>query len=614
MTVLDHLSSDLEEHVSAVLRIAYFVTLLAVILAAALFASARMPLLTVVILLIGSGISFGLRAHHYLSAAAMTYIGALLIAITALIIDQGLNDHYVFLFLLPVIAASALLTEKGTFYTAILACAMLFGATGIAGGIVGAIHYSFAPMLMCLLLAAMNTANTRNLLGLVEWAVTIQGKDTQRAEAFFAQREELAEALLKLQHAKSALEQTNRQLAQTNLKLEEAEHVALQASQAKSIFMSNMSHELRTPLNVIIGYSSSMLTMPKMFDDVPLPLIYHEYVHLIEESGQYLLTLINDILDLSKIEASKLSLYPEDLALPPLLKGVIATSIGLVKDKPILIRPSFNENLPQVYADPTRVRQILLNLMSNAIKFTTSGSVTLSAVFDSDVVRISVSDTGIGIPEHALEHIFDRYQQAERDTDKSYGGTGLGLDISKQLCLMHGGDLVVKSTVGRGSTFTFTLPLTHSKMAAKLEQESAVVSGSHDTDDESYLDLVIVLLVEDQASLRETIRKLLEKHGYYVLVAQGSQQSIEMADALLPSLIILDIDPSQPDHDHDEIFNHLSLNPDTASIPVVLCTSTPPTDIPPHVIVLDVPTTPTAVLAATQQLVPRKGPDQPSLQ
>lgn len=599
----DHLKHDLDEYARDILQSAYYITLAVIFLTASLFPSQQISVVSLVVLLAGLALSALLRTRQRLSAASITYVGTLIAATTALIVEQGLTDHRIFLFLLPVIAASALLGERGNLYTAALVMIIMFTTAWARSDLMATFRFAFVPALLCVMMAAVNTANTRNLLGLVEWAIDIQSKDTQRAEAFYAQKEKLEEALLKLQHAKSALEHINTRLEQTNLKLEHAEQVALQASQAKSTFMSNMSHELRTPLNVIIGYSSSMLNMPQMFNDVPLPTVYREYVELIENSGHYLLELINDTLDLSKIEAGKLSLHPENVNLPPLLKGVIATSIGLVKEKPILIRPNFDEALPTVYADPTRVRQILLNLLSNAIKFTSSGSVTLSAVAEGDMMHISITDTGIGIPEYALEHIFDRYQQAEQDTDKRYGGTGLGLDISKQLCLMHGGDLTVKSVVGKGSTFTFTLPLSRSVLANRLLHETTeAFSVANESVGETYLDLLLVLLVEDQNTLREVIRKTLEMNGYHVIVTSDSHETADMADALLPALIILDTNLEEIDG--WQIYKELHGNPETQSIPVILCTDTPMVDCPPHVICLEKPITPQTILTAAHQLAP----------
>jgi signal transduction histidine kinase len=169
--------------------------------------------------------------------------------------------------------------------------------------------------------------------------------------------------------------------------------------------------------------------------------------------------LINDILDLSKIEAGKLDLHCSSIDLADVMLNVVATAVGLLKDKPVQIRQEFDDTLPRVWADPNRLRQICLNLMSNAIKFTTSGSVTLTARGEGDFVRISVIDTGIGIPEEALATIFNRFEQVQHDTDQQYGGTGLGLNISKQLCMMQGGELTVQSVVGQGSTFSFTIPV-----------------------------------------------------------------------------------------------------------------------------------------------------------
>src|SRR5450432_238359 len=212
-----------------------------------------------------------------------------------------------------------------------------------------------------------------------------------------------------------------------------AQQKAEQANKAKSLFLSNMSHELRTPLNVVIGYTSSMLDRPTMYNNEVLPTIYAKDIQLIKDNGYHLMGLINDILDLSKIEAGKLDLNVKAFDLHDILRGVIATSVGLVKDKPVQINSDFSDQWPLVLADDVRVRQIILNLMSNAVKFTEQGSVTLRVSVEGNFVRISVTDTGIGIPEHALATIFDRFQQAEQDTSRIYGGTGLGLDISKTL-------------------------------------------------------------------------------------------------------------------------------------------------------------------------------------
>lgn len=354
---------------------------------------------------------------------------------------------------------------------------------------------------------------------------------------------------------------------------------AEEANKAKSLFLSNMSHELRTPLNIVIGYTSSMLDRPAMYDNIPLPAIYANDIKLIRDNGYHLIGLINDILDLSKIEAGKLELQREPVNLNDIFRGVLATSIGLVKDKPVLIKADFCDPLPVIWADPTRVRQIILNLMSNAVKFTDRGSVTLRARIDNHFIRISVLDTGIGIPEKALLHVFDRFQQAGHDTSRLYGGTGLGLDISKQLCQMHGGDLTVESVYGEGSIFTFTLPVIIPEgiqptpgpglegapvnSAAKTSQVFISANGKHEPTART------VMLVEDEVSTAELMRRVLESAGYMVFLTNNSTEALDMALGLLPDTIILDVQLQNADG--WELFGAFRREDETARIPVIIC-------------------------------------------
>lgn len=363
------------------------------------------------------------------------------------------------------------------------------------------------------------------------------------------------------------------ELSSTNIKLSEAQRKAEEASRAKSQFLSNMSHELRTPLNVIIGYSHSMLFMPQMFRNEPLPEIYRPYMKLIEDNGHYLVGLINDILDLSKIEAGKLELACTTVELPEIFRGVLATVTGLLKDKTLQLRPDYPENLPLVWADPIRVRQVILNLLSNAIKFTTTGSVTLRAEVQGDWVVISVIDTGIGIPEEARSTIFNRFHQISGSSFSDVVGTGLGLDISKQITQMHGGDLEVQSEVGKGSKFTFTLPIATSEQLAMaitpehLNDFYAVFDQNGLPDDE----VRTILLVEDEVSMRELLRRALESAGYIVVDTHDGAQVMELALGLIPHLIILDV--NLPHVSGWEIIKQLQYEPATASIPVIVCTS-----------------------------------------
>jgi signal transduction histidine kinase len=227
----------------------------------------------------------------------------------------------------------------------------------------------------------------------------------------------------------------------------------------KSEFLTSMSHELRTPLNSIIGFADVLL----QGIDGDLPDLALNDIRLIHSSGQHLLALINDILDLAKIEAGGLELMREPLDVQEMVKDVLAASSSLVKNKPVEIQVNLPEQpLPPVYADKLRLSQVLINLVSNAAKFTHEGSITIKAEVranQSDRMRIAVIDTGIGIPPDKLETIFDRFRQADQATTRKYGGTGLGLAISRNLVQMHGGDLKVMSEENIGSEFYFTIPL-----------------------------------------------------------------------------------------------------------------------------------------------------------
>ncbi|CAG0926804.1 partial two-component system, sensor histidine kinase ChiS, partial [Planctomycetaceae bacterium] len=247
-------------------------------------------------------------------------------------------------------------------------------------------------------------------------------------------------------------------VAITNARAYEAERQAVErmreVDRLKTQFLANMSHELRTPLNSIIGFSRVILRGI----DGPISELQQTDLTSIYNSGQHLLSLINNILDLSKIEAGKMELSIEPLDLRDIAKSVMSTAIALVKDKTVRLNQEVPDDLPTVMADQTRVRQIMLNLVSNAAKFTEKGSITLRVKTYPKEVYISVTDTGIGVADDKLEHIFEEFTQADASTTRRYGGTGLGLAITKKFVEMHKGRIWVESQVGVGSTFTFTLP------------------------------------------------------------------------------------------------------------------------------------------------------------
>lgn len=276
-----------------------------------------------------------------------------------------------------------------------------------------------------------------------------------------------ADRILKRQRAE--IETQNQSLVKANRDLAIARKQAENANRLKSQFLSTMSHELRTPLNAVIGYAQLQLAgMAGEMSEAQ-----HGFQERILINARHLLQLINEVLDLSKIEAGRLDIVQEPFELRPFIDEIVQQNRVLAEEKGLNFTINVDERLPQtVHGDSGRIKQIIINLLSNAIKFTDEGGVTLeTTLYDKDKVRFMVEDTGVGIPPHQQEHIFDEFRQV--DSSFGRGGTGLGLAIVRKLVLMMGGNIRVKSEVGRGSTFTVTLPIITEAVTQPEAQASA---------------------------------------------------------------------------------------------------------------------------------------------
>ncbi len=317
----------------------------------------------------------------------------------------------------------------------------------------------------------------------------------------------------------------------------------------KSQFLANMSHELRTPLNSIIGFSRVIL---KGIDG-PVTDLQQQDLTAIYNSGQHLLGLINDILDLSKIEAGKMELTFDEVDIEKLIKSVMSTVVGLVKDKPVRLEEEIEADLPPVKADPMRVRQILINLFSNAAKFTDEGSIKVTAKAMGSFVRISVIDSGPGISEEDQEKLFQAFSQVDASATRATGGSGLGLSISKELVTMHGGEIGLNSEVGKGSEFYFTLPF---HKITPVEEEPRP-------------DIPVILAVDDDEKVIDLYKRYLNAQGYQVIALTEPKNALERAKALKPYAITLDI--MMPDYDGWQVLKDIKSDPETRHIPTIIC-------------------------------------------
>jgi len=336
------------------------------------------------------------------------------------------------------------------------------------------------------------------------------------------------------------------------------------ASQMKSQFLANMSHELRTPLNAIIGVT-------EMLHEDAVDLKREDELEPLERvlrAAKHLLALINDILDLSKVEAGKMDIHVESFAIGPLIEDVVQTISTMAAKNENKVVVDCAADLGTMRADQTRIRQALLNLASNANKFTEKGTVTITARRGVEVgrewVTMAVRDTGIGLTPAQMGKLFQDFVQADASTTRKYGGTGLGLAISRRFCQMMGGDITVASEPGKGSTFTIRLPAEVGAVQPAAAVREAV-AGRHGA---AVSGTSTVLVVDDDQTVREMMERYLSREGFDVVTASGGQEGLKLARELHPAAITLDV--MMPDIDGWTVLAAIKGDPELSDIPVIL--------------------------------------------
>ncbi len=439
--------------------------------------------------------------------------------------------------------------------------------------------------------------------------LTVQQDELKRSNAALEKQAiELEEKARLLAEQNQKVEIKNREVEQARLSIEEKAEQLSMISKYKSEFLANMSHELRTPLN-------SLLILAKLLSDNPETNLTEkqvEYAKTIYASGGDLLTLINEILDLSKVEAGKMPVEPRDLTLPDVADFVERTFRPLAEQKALAFKVDVSSELPDsIYTDPQRLQQVLKNLLANALKFTDRGSVTLrmhrpapEARFMNDtlrqgqgqggggVVAFSVVDTGIGIAKNKQQLIFEAFQQADGTTSRKYGGTGLGLSISREIARLLGGEIQVDSEVGKGSTFTLYLPERHEGTAADddgiatrgwttprtpnfervvgmpalAEPDPIVTRPVEDDRNQLKEGDRVLLVVEDDVAFARIMLQMAHDGGFKVLVATRGDTALELAHRYRPDAITLDI--QLPGFDGWTVLDRLKRSPTTRHIPV----------------------------------------------
>ncbi len=460
------------------------------------------------------------RLHRQrLWLAVGVYLGGLTLAVTAVVITFE-SVACLYLYMLVVLVAGALTTPLATWGLALISALLLVGA----GRMLPGVHPADLglPAAFIFLAALTSSLGSQRLFTALGWALSVTRESQKHAEQAQRHRAELRRVLKSLDEAYARLERTNEALM---LAQEETER----AYRFKAEFVANVSHELRTPLHLIIGFSEMVVTAPESYGDQSLPSEYRGDIMAIYRSAKHLSDLVNDVLDLSQIEAGRLPLSMNLADLGDVIHEAAQIVRGLAEAKGLQLEVDLPADMPPLRLDRTRIRQVLLNLLTNAMRYTDAGRISVRVRLEAQEVQVSVEDTGRGIPADKLTRAFEAFSQL--DEDRVREGSGLGLAVSRRFVEMHGGRMWIESALGKGTKVSFALPKPES---ARDSRPTCLTTGSP----RSQGGQTSILVLHDDRRILTPLQRYLEGNRFHL--ASTVEQAREMIGQGVPAAVIMD--------------------------------------------------------------------------
>jgi signal transduction histidine kinase/CheY-like chemotaxis protein len=475
----------------------------------------------VAILAVSATLVFALSRRHLALGALLLVAGTTGTVVCALFAARSYTALYLFAF--PVIFASTLLSNRQR--ALVIVQAAIIGLTVALRPTVSPLTVEAAmPMVFVALVTVASWLSVRNLHTALAWVWHGYERARSNEQVARDRQAELARAL-------KALDEATYRLERTNYALELARDQAEEARRLKQQFAQSVSHELRTPLNLIVGFTELMTESPDYYQSV-LSASFQRDLNIVHRNARHLQSMVNDVLDLARIDSAQMSVLLEEVEAETLVHQATDTVRSLVQSRGLALRTEIAPDLPALYVDPTRIRQVLINLLSNAARFTDEGGITVRAERDGGSIVFAVTDTGVGIPPDDLPRMFEEFHQLDAGMRRRHGGVGLGLAISRRFVEMHGGRIWVESEVGSGSTFRFTLPLPGQQGGAAALRESAVRATVAPRGEQP-----VLLAVSDSPTSAMLLQRYM--HGVRVVVVSNLEQGQQVARSVLPQAVLL---------------------------------------------------------------------------